>query len=394
MFLFMPRQKTNPIQWRVILYLINNGNSTITEVSHEIGLSIPTTTKLINSLCEIGYVQEYGKLDSSEGRHPILYGVNPDSAYFVGVDMINNSLTIGITDFRGSLVDMRSDIPYQYDNTPASLEKLCSIVDKTLGGSVIERGKIRGLNVNISGRVNSKTGYSYSMFNFSEEPLAAVLSERLGLDVGIDNDSRAMAYGEYVQGGGKERDVFFVNLSWGLGSGIIIDGRLYGGCSGFAGEFGHMHFFDNEQLCHCGKKGCLETEVSGRALRRNIIARIEKGESSALSKVYREKGDIGLMDIIHAIKGDDMLCIDALEALGSKLGEALAGVINIFNPELIVIGGMLSLTEDNLLQPVKMGIRKYALSMVQKDTKIRLSKLKDKAGIIGSCLLARRRFLE
>ena len=89
-----------------------------------------------------------------------------------------------------------------------------------------------------------------------------------------------------------------------------------------------------------------------------------------------------------------MLCIDALEALGSKLGEALAGVINIFNPELIVIGGMLSLTEDNLLQPVKMGIRKYALSMVQKDTKIRLSKLKDKAGIIGSCLLARRRFLE
>ena len=100
------------------------------------------------------------------------------------------------------------------------------------------------------------------MFNFEERPLADILHEKIGIPVSIDNDTRAMAYGEMLKGVVKgDKDIVFINLSWGLGSALIFDGKIYTGHSGFSGEFGHFSVFDNEIICHCGKKGCLETEV-------------------------------------------------------------------------------------------------------------------------------------
>lgn len=120
----------------------------------------------------------------------------------------------------------------------------------------INKEKILNINVNVSGRVNPESGYSFSQFNFEERPLADVLSEKLGHKVTIDNDTRAMTYGEYMQGCVKgEKDIIFVNVSWGVGIGIIIDGKVYTGKSGFSGEFGHVNAYDNEIICHCGKKG-------------------------------------------------------------------------------------------------------------------------------------------
>lgn len=119
----------------------------------------------------------------------------------------------------------------------------------------INKEKILNINVNVSGRVNPESGYSFSQFNFEERPLADVLSEKLGHKVTIDNDTRAMTYGEYMQGCVKgEKDIIFVNVSWGVGIGIIIDGKVYTGKSGFSGEFGHVNAYDNEIICHCGKK--------------------------------------------------------------------------------------------------------------------------------------------
>lgn len=154
----------------------------------------------------------------------------------------------------------------------------------------INKEKILNINVNVSGRVNPESGYSFSQFNFEERPLADVLSEKLGHKVTIDNDTRAMTYGEYMQGCVKgEKDIIFVNVSWGVGIGIIIDGKVYTGKSGFSGEFGHVNAYDNEIICHCGKKGCLETEASGSALHRILLERIQSGESSILLPEYPEK---------------------------------------------------------------------------------------------------------
>lgn len=382
------------IKKNIITYFIDNGNSTITELSKELNLSIPTTTKFVNEMCSKGYLNEFGKLETNEGRRPNLYGINPDSGFFVGVDIKKFSIDLGLMNFKGDMVERQEGIPYQSENTPEALETLCRIIQKFIHKSDIEQDKILNININLSGRVNPETGYCYSIFNFDEAPLTKILSDKLDMSVSIENDSRAMAYGEYIKGCVKgEKNVLFINASWGLGMGIIIDGKLYYGKSGFSGEFGHIHTFNNEILCHCGKKGCLETEVSGLALYRIVNERINNGESSILTR-YKKDKPYSLEDIIKATNKEDLLCIEVVERIGSQLGDAIAGLINIFNPELVIIGGTLSLTGDYLLQPVKTSVRKYSLNLVNKDTIIILSKLKDKAGVTGACMLARNHTLE
>ncbi|HBX19023.1 MAG TPA: ROK family transcriptional regulator, partial [Porphyromonadaceae bacterium] len=232
----------------------------------------------------------------------------------------------------------------------------------------------------------------YSSFYFSEQPITEILSKRLQYKVGIDNDTRAMAYGEYMKGAIEgEKNVIFVNISWGLGIGIIIDGKLYYGKSGFSGEFGHFPAFDNEIICHCGKKGCLETEASGLAIHRMVLERIARGESTILTEHVKNVQDITLTDIIRATNMEDTMCIEILEEVGYKLGKYIAGLINIFNPELLVIGGQVAETDGFILLPIRSAVRKYSLSLVNKDSHIVLSKLKNRAGIIGACMVARSR---
>nr|WP_294075026.1 ROK family transcriptional regulator [Prevotella sp. UBA4952] len=382
--------KMSLIEKNVITYFIHNGNSTITDLAQELNLSIPTTTKFVNEMCKTKILNEFGKLETNEGRRPNLYGLNPTSGYFLGVDINEFSVNIGMMNFKGDMEELKMKIPYSIDNTMSSLDELCGLITNFIQESEVDANKIINININFSGRVNPETGYCYSIFNFSESPLTKIISDKINMHVSIDNDSRSMAYGEYIKGCVKgEKDVLFINISWGLGMGMILDGKLYKGKSGFSGELGHVHTFDNEILCKCGKKGCLETEVSGQALCRIVNEHIKAGESSILSKKHSEEKPYTLEEIIDATNHEDLLCIDIVEKMGQKLGESLAGLINIFNPELVVIGGILSLTGDYLLQPIKTSVRKYTLNIVNKDTSIVLSKLKEKAGITGACMLAR-----
>lgn len=381
---------------RIITHYIYNGSSTITDLAKELDLSVPTVTKFISEMCEEGYINDYGKLETSGGRHPSIYGLNPESGYFIGVDIKKFSINIGLINFKGDLLELNMNTPYQFENTQEALEELCSMIKAFINKIEVNADKIMNICINISGRVNPESGYSFSMFNFSERPLAEVLTEKIGFPVCIDNDTRAMTYGEYMKGCVTgEKNIIFVNISWGLGIGIIIDGKIYTGKSGFSGEFGHVNAFDNEIICHCGKKGCLETEASGSAFQRIFLERIKNGETSILSKRLKEKNKpLTLDDLIEAACKEDLLCIEIIEEIGQKLGKQIAGLINIFNPELVIIGGTLSLTGDYITQPIKTAIRKYSLNLVNKDSVIATSRLKDKAGIIGACMLARSRMFE
>lgn len=382
---------------RIITHYIYSGSSTLTDLSKELDLSVPTVTKFVMEMCDEGYINDYGKLETSGGRHPNLYGLNPESGYFVGVDLKKFAINIGMINFKGDMMEQKLNIPYQFDNTPKALDELCRIIASFIRHTGVDSDKVLNVCVNISGRVNPESGYSFSIFNFSERPLADILSEKTGYKVCIDNDTRAMAYGEFMQGCVKgEKDIVFVNLSWGTGIGIIIDGKIYTGKSGFSGEFGHVTAFDNEIICRCGKKGCIETEISGAAFYRILLERITKGESSILTKrvAAMKEHPLTLTDLIEAVNKEDLLCIEIVEEIGLKLGKQVAGLINLFNPELVIIGGTLSLTEDYITQPLKTSVRKYSLNLVNKDSVIVTSKLKDKAGLIGACMLARSRMFE
>lgn len=391
-----PGSKSALVKKRIITHYIYNGSSTITDLSKELDLSIPTVTKFISEMCEDGYINDYGKLETSGGRHPSLYGLNPESGYFIGVDIKKFAVNIGLINFKGDMMELKMNIPYKFENTPEAMEELCTLISSFIKKTKVNTEKILNININISGRVNPESGYSFSLFNFSECPLAEVLTEKIGYQVCIDNDTRAMTYGEYLQGCVKgEKNIIFVNVSWGLGIGIIIDGKIYTGKSGFSGEFGHINVFDNEILCHCGKKGCLETEASGSAIYRILQERIKNGECSILSnRTNNQELPLTLDEIISAVNKEDLLCIEIVEEIGQKLGKQIAGLINIFNPELVIIGGTLSLTDDYIAQPIKTAIRKYSLNLVNQDSAITVSKLKDKAGVVGACMLARSRMFE
>lgn len=379
---------------KIVKSFFYNLNSTIPELAKELNLSIPTVTKLVNEMVDDGILNDYGKSDSKTGRKPSTYGLNPQSGYFLGIDIKWNHINIGVCNFNGEIVKQDFDIPYSEQNSPLDeLNEICNISRDFVKG--IEESKILNACVNIGGRVNPTTGYSYSMFNISETPLTEIISEKLNIPVCIENDTRSMTYGESIRGSiNGEKNILYVNLGWGLGLGMIINGELYEGKSGFAGELGHINAFDNEILCHCGKKGCLETEVSGLALHREIMSQIKDGKASILSQKIENNETITLNDIVDAVNAEDFLCIDLIEKIGEKLGKHLANLINIFNPELVVIGGTLSAAGDYLIQPIKLAVKKHSLKLVNSDSRIICSKLHEKAGVIGACMTARRQMFE
>ena len=383
-------------QKRIIAYLMHTHFSTIPDLAREIDLSVPTVTKFVMEMVESGYIVNYGKQETSEGRPPNVYGLNPGSAYTIGVDIRAFCLHIGLMNFTGDIVDSEMGLECCLENSPAGLETLVEHIRNFIDRHESVKNKILQVGVNISGRVNPEEGYSYSMFNFEERPLSEVLSDKLGIPVRIDNDTRAMAYGEMLKGVVKaEKDIVFINVSWGLGAAFIIDGKMYEGRSGFSGEFGHFSVFDNEIICRCGKKGCLETEVSGQALHRLLCEKVKGGQNSILAKkILSSTEEVTLEEIVEATNKEDMLCIELVEEIGRKLGRYLAGLINLFNPELVVIGGTLARTEDYILQPVKTAVRKYSLNLVNRDSAIVLSKLQNKAGVVGACVLARNSLFE
>lgn len=386
--------KSELLKKKIIHYYISNGDATIAELCKEMELSIPTVTKLVGELLEDGYILDFGKQDTNGGRRPNIYGLNPVSGYFVGVDIFKNKLNIAVVDFKGDKLRIEENIPYEMENTPAALDVLCKLINEFIDSLPVERTKVLSVGVNITGRVNPISGYSYSIFYFEEKPLTQILEDRLHLKVYIENDSRAMAYGEYMQGIVKgEKNILYVNMSWGLGLGIIIDGQLYYGKSGFSGEFGHFCFFDNEIICHCGKKGCMETEASGSALHRIVLEKYREGSSTVLAGKIEKGEEISLSDLTDAIQKEDVLCIEILEKMGVNLGRGIAGLMNIFNPELVVIGGTLSLTGEYISLPIKSAIKKYSLNLVNQDTEIKISKLGERAGVLGACLLSRSKIL-
>ena len=155
-----------------------------------------------------------------------------------------------------------------------------------------------------------------------------------------------------------------------------------------------MTAYNNNIICHCGKIGCVETEVSGRALKRKLMENILAGKPSILSdKVLKQKEELTLEDIMDAIAKEDVVSLATLQHIADELGKQLAGIINIFNPEMLVIGGEMSVTGDYLTLPVNMGIKKYSLNIMNEDSQIVTSELKDQAGVIGACLIARQKLL-
>lgn len=386
--------KNSLLKKNILAFLAKNEEATIADLSGKLNISIPTVTKLVAELKEEGYLLDHGKIETAGGRRPNVYGLSAGAFYFLGVDVRRRRLEFVLVDFKGNILNEKHNVPFVLKNTQDSLEQVCEETERFISEIEIKKEEIIGIGFSLTGRVDPMNGYSYTYFNFSEIPLTDVLQERLGVRAYIENDSRAMMYAEKMFGVVKEeKNVLFINIGHGLGAGMMLDDKLYYGKTGFAGELGHIPLFDNEEICHCGKKGCLETEASGISLEKMMVERMRAGEASVLTEQWKAGKEILVYDIIKAANGDDVLSISLISEVAEKLGRGVGVLINLLNPELVVVGGSLSLVGDYLMLPLKTAVNKHSLSLVSKDTRMKLSKLGDNAGVIGVAMLIRAKIL-
>lgn len=386
--------KNAQVKREILRLCIEHDSCSIAEFSKALNISVPTITKLISELMDDNFIKDEGKVGTSGGRRPSVYGLNPAAGYFVGVDIARHHFHVAVSDFKGNIRNYIQDIEFVLEANEVSFRNICRMVKDTVTKCGIPWIKVLGVGVSLSGRVNPEKGYSLSYFVSDDIPLKSIFQKEFNVAVNIENDSRAMAYGEYMSmGENADKNMIFINLSWGLGMGIIADGKLYYGKSGYSGELGHFPVLNNDIICRCGKVGCLETEASGSALHRIMIEAIESGHSSSLLKIYKEKGDIELGEILQAVEDGDVLAIEAIGRIGDTLGRGIAGVLNVFNPGLLVIGGRLIVGKDYLLLPIKTAVNRLSLNRVSSDTTIVLSSLDRKAASVGNCLLTRDKVL-
>jgi predicted NBD/HSP70 family sugar kinase len=381
----------------IVAHLTEKGESTMLDLADLLNISVPKTTELMTGLSDEGLVRPTGRKTEGLGRKANIYMLNPGSCYFLGVEIRKYEINIGLMSFNAGLVETARNIPFLFSDPGESLNAIIHEIRSFLAKSTIPGEKIIGLGLSMAGRINVKTSRILSNYHFAEAPIKAKLEEALGLPVYMDNDSRSLAYGEYHFGrkglSYEEKNVCIVNLDYGMSLGIFVDGKPVYGASGYAGEIGHIPMYNNEKICFCGKKGCLETEASGLALIDFLHTKIKEGSSSYLQKILARNGYLQLENILEAVKHGDNLAIEGVTEIAHNLGKGLAVAINMLNPDLIVLGGLLAEIGELLLLPVKTSIMQHSLSIVNSDTRVALSTLKQKAGLPGCCMLVRNKML-
>ena len=386
--------KNSLIKRNIIAHMALNGECTLSELTRELHISVPTITKLVQELVDETIVCDLGKVETPGGRRPNVFGLANSAIYFAGVNVGRDNMSYLITDLQNNIIKQQFDTSFELLDRSHCLEKICANIERSIATCGIDRGKILGLGVGITGRVNPDTGRSYKYFTSSEQSLRDLLEHRIGIRVLLENDTRARCYAEYTCSKSKDdKNLLYLHLGRGVAIGIVTDGKLYYGKSGFAGEFGHIPFFDNEIICSCGKKGCLETEVSGIAIEEKIVRKIESGVNTILREKYDRQEPIHIDDIIAAAKNDDNLSIELIEEAGEKVGKAVAFLINTFNPETVIVGGNLAAAGDYIMLPLKSSTNKYSLNLVFKDTKFRLSKMTENANAWGVAMLIRNKII-
>ncbi|MFA9370836.1 MAG: ROK family protein [Labilibaculum antarcticum] len=370
---------------KIVSHLYFNGASSIAEIVKTAKISQPLVASLVEDLLGFGVILENGIGESIGGRRPNLFCINPECQYVVGVDVNLHTLNLAVFDMNNHLVYREEFKEFELENSSEYCQALADKVNIALETINVSREKVLAVGISIPGLVDAEKGLTHTHLSFAEEGLCAYLNRKLGFSILVDNDARAMALGEKAFGKAKDKkNVLCLNLSNGIGLGMILNGELYSGKNGFAGEFGHILIDPEGTLCSCGKIGCLETLTSGKILVRQIREGIENGQESFLAKYQKEGKKIDLRAVVDAILAGDQFAIDQLNKMCEYLGKGLVTLIHLLNPEMIIIGGRLAQAGKYIMSPVSMWMNKYAMDKISSETELVNSELLDDAALMGT----------
>lgn len=335
------------------------------EVARVTHLTRTTVSDVVNGLLTEGLVEEVGRGESNGGKSPILLSIVADSRYLIGLNLAQDKFIGAVVNLRGEIKEI-VEAPVHDDNGEKALQLVYQILDQ------LTRKKLKpivGIGVGTPGLVNTREGIVVNAVNLEWQylPLSQLLEKKYKLPVLVLNDSQAAAIGEYVYGGdhAPDKNLIVVNVIHGIGAGILINGRLFQGDGGGAGEIGHVVVQENGELCRCGKRGCLETIASARAV------------------VQQMKMD-SLEEVISSFQEGNSKAKAVVGNAGHYLGASLANLIGTLNIQKIVLTGDMTRFGEEWLSAVNMSMQAGAFSRMAEGTKLEIGKLDYRACILGA----------
>lgn len=355
------------------------------DIASSTGLNKGTVSSLVNELLDENLTNESGPGKSSGGRRPVMLHFNQVAGYSIGIDLGVNYILGILTDLNG-VICSEEKVSFTNLTYEEILMELHKIIDMLIASAPPSPYGIVGIGVGVPGVVNKdKKILLAPNLNWRNVDLKTTLEQKYKVPATIENEANAGAYGEKNFGVGKEfNNIIYVSVGIGVGVGLILNGELYRGNNGFAGEFGHMTIEVNGSKCSCGNEGCWELYASEKSLMLNA-------ERSDLGKDLNNDFSLEkIIDLAHAGNTDS---IHLFEQIGKYLGVGINNIINIFNPEQVIIGNRMAEAEQWLTTPLTNWIHNQSLWFSQKDLQIDFSNLLIHSTALGVAAFSTEEFL-
>lgn len=370
--------------------LYYNGALSVAEVSTRTSKSVPNVTSIMSGMLKDGYAVEHGLAPSTGGRRAVTYQLNKKvKTYIVAIAMDQFITRIILYNLANEAAYPEKTFSLPLPDNPDAFQQLCIAIDRYITSANVKRENIVGIGIAMPGFIDVEKGVNASFFTDDDHiGLRDRLIQRLGLPVYIENDSSAIAIAELHFGAAKGlQDVMVVNMGWGIGLGMIVNGSLFRGHNGYAGEFSHIPLSHSNKLCSCGKRGCMEVDASLLVAVENAKQAIAEGTTSSLQQLFaaptKSEGD----HLIDAARKGDQLAITAISDAAFMMGKGIATLIHIMNPERIVLSGRGAATGKLLLPPVQRAINEFCIPKLVEHTTVVVSNLGYEAELRGAASL-------
>lgn len=362
------------------------------QLARQVSVSRATVSSIVSELLQVGILEEQGKGVSTGGRPPIKLRYCPESRFAVGVVLFDNEVQVALTDMEGVELNYLQ-VPFAHNTPEAMLEAMAEAVRRIL--ERVPKDQVLGVGVGTPGIVDFETGIiEISVGKGWLEGGIRVrefLEDALGLPIYVANRSRVAALGESRVGIGQDvSNLIYVFLGQGIAAGIVIDGCLYRGTSCTSGEIGHVSIEPQGPLCTCGNRGCLEVYAAEAAIVAHARSAAREEMNSLMKEVVEGRLErLTIEDVVQAAQQGDAAALHVLADAGARVGFAISILIDLFNPDMVVVGGPIgSRAGDLLLKSVTEEVRRRTLSLALEGTRIVIGELGTKAVAIGAAVLA------
>lgn len=388
-----PNQNVKNVNKHTVLDLIRftPGGISRVEISRRMGLTRAAVTTIVNDLLETGIIREAESLSVRNGRPPIVLEINPTLGFVVGIDFGATHINLLVADLGARILE---ELETEFDiqaGPEAGIVEADHQVRELLARAGLTLNDILAIGMGVPGPILTEAGMVIAppiMPGWDGFPIRDTLEKRWGVPVSLNNDAELGVLGEWAAGAGRgERNLAYIKVGTGIGAGLLLDGKIYRGVTGSAGEIGHLTIDENGPLCTCGNHGCLEAVAGGHAIALQAQEAVMKKQRTQLTAIQPiEK--ISAREVAAAARRGDLLSQQILARAGTQMGIAIAGLVNLFNPGLVIIGGGVAQTGDILLEPMRQAVQRRSLPAATRVVRITTAMLGRRSSSIGAVIQA------